>query len=336
MYSLIRPFLFTLDAEKAHVLALKLLRFMPDFCFAKVKSSPFSLLGMTFNHPIGLAAGFDKNGEYLDALAKLGFSFIEVGTVTPKAQAGNAKPRIFRIPKAQAIINRMGFNNAGVDALIERIRQSTYQGILGINIGKNKDTTLNHAVEDYRYCLQKVYAHASYVTINISSPNTPDLRELQQDKFLPSLLSELVNEQKKLTDKHQRVVPLFVKLSPDENDDALKQMADVIQKQGIAGIIATNTTCNHDAIKGLPHAKESGGLSGKPLGRRSSACLSIIRQVVGKDLVLIGSGGIDSPAAAQEKIEAGANLLQLYSGLIYQGPQLIKKVAENTRYSNAR
>lgn len=325
MYSLIRPLLFCLDAEKAHKLTLHLLRYLPDFGFNQ-NSKPFSLLGMTFQHPVGLAAGMDKNGEYLDALSKLGFSFIEVGTVTPRPQKGNPKPRLFRIPQAEAIINRMGFNNQGVDALIANVQKSRYQGILGINIGKNKDTELNQAVDDYRYCLQKAYAHASYVTINISSPNTPDLRQLQQNEFLPNLLAELVTEQKKLADKHQRLVPLLVKISPDEKDDALKHIAEIIQQHGLAGIIATNTTSQRQGVSHLPNGKEQGGLSGEPLLQRATYCLSLIKEVVGDDLVIIGSGGISSSQTAQQKMDAGADLLQIYTGLIYKGPQLMQQL----------
>jgi len=326
MYSLIRQFLFHFDAEKAHALTLKSLRYVPDFCFKKIKANPFSLLGMTFNHPVGLAAGLDKNAEYLDALSKLGFSFIEVGTVTPRAQMGNPHPRLFRLPQAKALINRMGFNNAGVDQLISNVKRSTYRGILGINIGKNKETSLNDAVNDYRFCLQKVYPHASYITLNISSPNTPDLRQLQQEEYLPFLLSELVNEQRKLADQHQRYVPLLVKVSPDEEDEALKRMTEIIHQKGLDGIIATNTTNERTGVEGLIHANESGGLSGRPLMQRSTTCLSIIREVVGNELVLMGSGGIDSPETARQKLNAGANLLQVYSGLIYQGPQLVSSI----------
>ncbi|KTD48675.1 Dihydroorotate dehydrogenase [Legionella rubrilucens] len=326
MYSLLRPLLFKLDTERAHALALHALRWLPSACFEKPKLRPVKALGLDFPHPIGLAAGFDKNGEHLDALAKLGFSFIELGTVTPKPQPGNPKPRLFRLPEANAIINRMGFNNQGVDALVEHVARARYKGILGINIGKNKDTPLTHAAQDYRYCLQKVFKQASYVTINISSPNTPDLRLLQHGDFFIDLLMQLTDERKRLEDQYQRTVPLLVKVSPDESDDALKQMADVVVSQGINGIIATNTTSEREAVASLPHGQEAGGLSGRPLASRATACLRLLNEVAGKDVCLIGVGGIDSGEIAREKLAAGASLLQVYTGLIYQGPGLVSRL----------
>lgn len=326
IYSLIRPALFCLDPERAHKLVLRALTYVPRPCFPQPISQSVQALGLSFPHPIGLAAGLDKNGDYLDGLAKLGFSHIELGTVTPKAQLGNPKPRLFRLPKAQAIINRMGFNNKGVDALLENVSKAHYQGILGINIGKNKDTPLNQAVDDYLYCLNKVYFKASYVTVNISSPNTPDLRQLQQGQYFIDLMSELREAQLHLADKHQRYVPLVVKLSPDEDDETLKKMADVIISQGIDGIIATNTTCARFDVQGLPHGNEAGGLSGKPLASRATDCLRVLKQVVGDEVTLIGCGGINSANIAREKLAAGATLLQVYTGLIYQGPNLISQL----------
>ncbi|HBI21599.1 MAG TPA: quinone-dependent dihydroorotate dehydrogenase, partial [Legionella sp.] len=276
--------------------------------------------------PIGLAAGVDKNGEHLDALAKLGFSFIEVGTVTPRPQLGNTRPRLFRLPGASAIINRMGFNNHGVDALLANISRAQFQGILGINIGKNKDTPIHQSVDDYVYCLRKVYARASYVTINISSPNTPDLRQLQQGQYFHDLIHQLREEQLHLSDMHQRYVPLVVKISPDEDDETLKTMAEVMLSCGLDGMIATNTTCDHRAVQGLQHGQEQGGLSGKPLLVRSTHCLRVLKSVVGDAVTLIGVGGMDSPEAAREKLAAGASLLQIYTGLIYEGPGLVKRL----------
>ncbi|STX29577.1 Dihydroorotate dehydrogenase [Legionella beliardensis] len=335
MYSLIRPLLFKLEAEKAHEFTLKALHYLPNFLFKKVHySSPISAMGLQFKHPIGLAAGLDKNGEHLDALNKLGFSFIEVGTVTPRPQAGNPKPRLFRLPAKQTIINRMGFNNKGVEALIANIRQSQYQGILGINIGKNKDTSLNEAVNDYVYCLQKTYRYASYITINISSPNTPDLRQLQQQDYLDNLLKKLTETQQKLTDTYQRQVPLVLKISPDEQDEVLKQMAEAAIKHNIAGIIATNTTCSRVSVEGIPHSKEQGGLSGEPLLERSTACLKVLKSIVGSDITLIGVGGIKDVHSAKLKLEAGADLLQVYTGLIYQGPSLIPKLIYSLKSLN--
>jgi dihydroorotate dehydrogenase len=326
MYSILRPLLFFMDAERAHSFSLSALHFIPKVCFQPVKTKPVHAMGLEFSHAVGLAAGLDKNGEHLDALAKLGFSFIELGTVTPRPQTGNPKPRLFRLPEAQAIINRMGFNNQGVDALVNHVTRANYEGILGINIGKNKDTSLEREAEDYLYCLQKVYAHASYITINISSPNTPDLRQLQQREYFADLLSQLQAEQTKLADKFQRQVPLLVKVSPDEDVETLKQMTDVILSQGIAGIIATNTTCSRAGVKNLPHGEETGGLSGKPVQELSLQCLRLLKQYVGDAVTLIGVGGIDSYESAQAKLDAGASLIQVYSGLIYQGPGLIREL----------
>jgi dihydroorotate dehydrogenase len=323
---MLRPLLFKLDAERAHDFALSALAYLPECCFKKPPLSVVKAMGLDFPHPVGLAAGLDKNGEYLDALAKIGFSSIELGTVTPKPQMGNLKPRLFRLPQSQAIINRMGFNNQGVDALVAHVTKSNFKGILGINIGKNKDTSLEEAAADYLYCLRRVYPHASYITINISSPNTPDLRQLQQGDYFPNLLSQLKNEQNKLSDQFQKHVPLVVKVSPDETDETLKQMAEVILHYGIEGIIATNTTCSRDLIKNESHVVEQGGLSGKPLFELSNHCLRLLKKYVGNTLTLIGVGGIDSSDSAQKKLDAGASLVQVYSGLIYQGPTLVHQI----------
>lgn len=328
MYSLIRPLLFKIDAEKAHSLVLSSLHFIPEFYFKHPQGKPVQAMGLTFPHQVGLAAGLDKNGQHLDALAKLGFSFIELGTVTPRPQEGNPKPRLFRLPEAQAIINRMGFNNKGVDALVTNVRNSGYKGILGINIGKNKDTSLDKAANDYAYCLRTVYEYASYVTVNISSPNTPDLRQLQQGDYFSALLSQLQMEQSRLSDKYQRHVPLVVKVSPDESEETLKEMTEVILNYGVEGIIATNTTCSREQVKNIQHAEEQGGLSGKPLRDLSTGCLQLLKKYTGNAVTLIGVGGIDSSQSAQEKLHAGATLLQVYSGLIYQGPGLIPQLVK--------
>lgn len=326
MYTLLRPLLFKLDAERAHAVALSALHCLPVACFKNMPQRPVKALGLDFPHPVGLAAGLDKNGEHLDALAKLGFSFIELGTVTPRPQQGNPKPRLFRLPDAEAIINRMGFNNQGVDALIGHVARARYKGILGINIGKNKDTPLAQAAEDYLYCLRKIFERASYVTLNISSPNTPDLRQLQQGDFFIDLLTRLTEERKRLEDRYQRRVPLLVKISPDETEEALKHMADVVVNKGIEGMIATNTTCAREQVATLPHGEEAGGLSGHPLASRATACLRYLHTVVGNAVCLIGVGGIDSSAVAREKLAAGATLLQVYTGLIYQGPGLVRRL----------
>lgn len=328
MYPLIRPVLFSLEPETAHDISLSALHYLPSRLFAKPIGQSVKAMGLEFPHQVGLAAGLDKNGEHLDALAKLGFSFIELGTVTPRPQMGNPKPRLFRLPAAQAIINRMGFNNHGVNALLVNINKAAYQGILGINIGKNKDTPLHQSGDDYLYCLRAVYSRATYVTINISSPNTPDLRQLQQGKYFSDLIKQLREEQLALADTYQRYVPLLVKLSPDEDDETLKKMADVVMSHGIDGIIATNTTCARDAVQALRHGNEQGGLSGQPLVARSTQCLRVLKQVVGDKVALIGSGGITSPEVAREKMAAGADLLQVYTGLIYQGPGFVKKLVD--------
>ncbi len=321
-----------MDAEKAHELTLSMLHWVPQFCFKQPKGQALVAMGLAFPHQVGLAAGLDKNGAHLEALSKLGFAFIELGTVTPRPQLGNPKPRLFRLPDAQALINRMGFNNLGVDALVANVRKANYKGILGINIGKNKDTSLTRASEDYVHCLQKVYSYASYITINISSPNTPDLRLLQQDKFFSQLLAELCEEQQRLADEHQRLVPLVVKLSPDEPDETLKQMAEIVLQKKLAGIIATNTTCARGLVMQLPNSNEQGGLSGAPLAERSTQCLRVLKEIVGNDVTLIGVGGIDNPAIAREKLQAGAALLQVYTGLIYKGPGLIPQLIENLHH----
>ncbi|MBA2652144.1 MAG: quinone-dependent dihydroorotate dehydrogenase [Tatlockia sp.] len=326
MYSLIRPLLFSLDAERAHNLTLSALDWIPKWCFKQPKGKDVRAMGLKFTHPVGLAAGLDKNGEHLSALAKIGFSFIELGTVTPRPQLGNPKPRLFRLPEASAIINRMGFNNRGVDALVVNVQKASYQGILGINIGKNKDTLLNQAAEDYLYCLRRVYPLASYVTINISSPNTPDLRLLQQEQFFRALLMQLCEEQKRLADKFKRAVPLVVKLSPDEPNEILKQMAEVIVEMKISGIIATNTSCAREGVDQLKHGNEQGGLSGRPIFDRATECLRVLKQIVGNEVTLIGVGGIENATTAKQKLEAGADLLQVYSGLVYQGPALVREV----------
>ncbi len=313
--------------ENAHAFSLAALHYAPSFCFKKTKSKPIDALGLQFPHAVGLAAGLDKNGEHLDALAKLGFSFIELGTVTPRPQIGNPKPRLFRLPDAHAIINRMGFNNQGVDALVGHVKKARYKGILGINIGKNKDTSLERAAEDYTHCLAKVYEYASYVTINISSPNTPDLRQLQQKEYFANLLSQIQAEQIKLSDKFQRHVPLVIKVSPDEDLETLKQMTEVILNNGIEGIIATNTTCSRTGVTHLPYAEETGGLSGKPLFELSTQCLRLLKQYVGDAITLIGVGGIDSCNTAQAKLDAGASLIQVYTGLIYRGPGLVYELS---------
>lgn len=326
MYQNIRPILFSIEPERVHRQVLSILHYIPGFCFPKPKSCPVQALGQTFPHPLGLAAGLDKNAQHLDALAKLGFAFIEVGTVTPKPQLGNPKPRLFRLPTANALINRMGFNNLGVDALVANIQKSHYEGILGINIGKNKETPLSSAVDDYRYSLQRVYPYADYVTINISSPNTADLRQLQADRYFIDLITELKQTQMKLADKHQRHVPLLVKISPDETDETLQRLAEACVRSKIEGIIAVNTTCSRTSVMGLEHENEAGGLSGRPLHPMALNTITRLKKMIGCELVIIGVGGIDSAENAQSMLQAGATLLQIYTGLIYQGPAVVSAI----------
>jgi len=323
MYRLIRPILFQLDPEKAHELVLKSLHLAPSFLFQNPAPHNVDAMGLQFPHPVGLAAGLDKNAQHLVALAKLGFSFIEVGTVTPRAQVGNPKPRLFRIKEKEALINRMGFNNLGVEALVNNIKKSNYQGILGINIGKNKETPLNKSVDDYLYCLQHVYPYASYVTVNISSPNTPDLRKLQEKSYFKQLLAPIVKLRDKLDHQFQRHVPLAVKISPDEDENTLSEIAKILIEYEIEAIIATNTSLCHDSVKNLPFGNEQGGLSGKPIASLSNHCIRILKECVGDKITLIGVGGVDSEAAAKDKLKAGATLIQVYTGLIYKGPKLL-------------
>jgi dihydroorotate dehydrogenase len=327
MYSHLRRILFSLPPEVAHKLTLELMRFVPAKCFTKSSSKPVEVMGIEFPHRLGLAAGLDVSGKYLDCLSKIGFAFIELGGVTPRPQQGNPKPRVFRLQKAEAIINRMGFDNPGVDALVMNLKKANYQGIVGVNIGKNKDTSLNNAIDDYLYCLRRVYKYSSYVTINISSPNTPGLRQLQQGEYFANLMQMLRSEQLILADKYKRYVPLVIKISPDETDEVLINMAQVILKNQIDGIIATNTTRSRTGVEDSQYADEVGGLSGPPLFQRSVNTLRVLRKEVGDRVALIGLGGINSSKTAKEKIDAGASLLQAYTGLIYHGPK-IARVAE--------
>jgi dihydroorotate dehydrogenase len=284
------------------------------------------VMGLSFPHTVGLAAGLDKNGDYLDALAKLGFAFIEVGTVTPYPQEGNPKPRLFRIPDARALINRMGLNNRGVDALIKNLERTKYTGILGVNIGKQRTTPLQEAVSDYQMCLQRVYPYAHYVTVNVSSPNTPGLRTLQHDTYFESLIKPLRETQQRLADALGRYVPVLIKLSPDETDEALKRMVTQIALVGLDGVVVTNTTLDRHSVSGLKHAQEAGGLSGRPLLPRALDVTQVVKATVGDALTIIGVGGIDSAESATRFRQAGADLLQIYTGLIYEGPALISRL----------
>ncbi|MBA2653543.1 MAG: quinone-dependent dihydroorotate dehydrogenase [Gammaproteobacteria bacterium] len=326
-YNLIRSLLFLLNPELSHNFSLKAMKSLEQIgllnhFITKAASTPRKLLGLTFENPVGLAAGLDKNGDYIDVLGSLGFGFIEIGTVTPKPQSGNPKPRMFRLEKDQAIINRMGFNNKGVDHLVGQVKKKKYQGVLGINIGKNATTAIENAIQDYLYCLDKVYAHASYITINISSPNTPGLRSLQGTEHLTSMLGELKKRQDQLANQHNKYVPLIIKISPDLNSQEIIDMAGAFLENKIDGIIATNTTLDRINLNSI-YANESGGLSGQPLFDKSTQVLSQLKKLVNGQIPIIASGGIMSADQAKTKIEAGADLVQLYTGFIYQGPSLI-------------
>jgi len=326
IYTLLRQLLFTLEPETAHRLVLSGLRFIPKMYFKTPSMRSREVMGLSFPHTVGLAAGLDKNGDYLDALAKLGFAFIEVGTVTPYPQEGNPKPRLFRIPDARALINRMGLNNRGVDALIKNLERTKYTGILGVNIGKQRTTPLQEAVSDYQMCLQRVYPYAHYVTVNVSSPNTPGLRTLQHDTYFESLIKPLRETQQRLADALGRYVPVLIKLSPDETDEALKRMVTQIALVGLDGVVVTNTTLDRHSVSGLKHAQEAGGLSGRPLLPRALDVTQVVKATVGDALTIIGVGGIDSAESATRFRQAGADLLQIYTGLIYEGPALISRL----------
>lgn len=333
LYSLAKPLLFQLDAETSHDLTLKSLKFAEQLGLLALypkppKCQPREVMGLTFPNPVGLAAGLDKNGAYIDGLAALGFGFIEVGTVTPRPQLGNPKPRLFRVKKVQGIINRFGFNNLGVDALVENVKRAKYKGILGINIGKNFDTPIEKAVDDYLICLRKVYKYASYVAVNISSPNTKNLRELQEKDALAELLASLKTEQAKLADLHDHYVPIALKIAPDLDESQINEIADLLLEHKIDGVIATNTTLARDAVQGLPHADEAGGLSGAPVREKSTIVIRQLAQRLQGRIPIIGVGGILSGEDALEKIEAGASLVQVYSGLIYRGPSLVAEVCK--------
>jgi len=335
LYAFARPFLFSLDAETTHNLTLPTLKQAATFglckAIAQPKKDPRTVMGISFPNPVGLAAGLDKDGAYIDGLAALGFGFIEVGTVTPRAQAGNARPRMFRLPQADAIINRMGFNNGGVDAFVANVQASKYfqnkEGVLGLNIGKNADTPIECAANDYLLCLEKVYPYASYVTINISSPNTKNLRQLQDASELDALLSQLKKSQQRLTDRHKRYVPIALKIAPDIDNEQIQTIAATLLKYKMDGVIATNTTVTRDAVKGMRHAEEAGGLSGAPVRELSTTVIRALKAELGNALPIIGVGGIFSGKDALKKINAGASLVQVYTGLIYRGPALIRECA---------
>jgi len=336
MYQWLRTGLFSLPPEAAHELAMESLKFGGHFGLPRLYAGarvedPFVLMGLEFPNRVGLAAGLDKNGDYIDALGQLGFGHIEVGTVTPRPQPGNPAPRMFRVKPAQAIINRMGFNNSGVDHLVRQLKSRRFDGILGANIGKQKDTPVERAADDYLHCLEKVYPHCDYVAVNISSPNTENLRRLQDTGPLAELLATLVEAGKRLADAGHERRPLVVKIAPDWDDEALVASLETIGDSGVDGLIATNTTIARDAIAGMPHADEAGGLSGAPLLAPANRVLRIARDVLGAEFPILGSGGVMSADDALQKLAAGADLIQLYSGFIYHGPALVRDCARTIR-----
>lgn len=331
---LIRPCIFKLDPENAHNLIMKSMKIassssiLTSLVSQKVPSRPCKVMGIDFPNPVGLAAGLDKDGEAIDAFGSLGFGFLEVGTVTPKPQPGNPKPRLFRVIPAEGIINRMGFNNLGVDNLIENVKKSRYDGVLGINIGKNKVTPIENSVDDYLYCLEKVYDYASYVTVNISSPNTPNLRTLQLGESLENLVKSLKAKQADCAKRYGKYVPLVVKIAPDLTDDEITNICNIFLKYEVDGIIATNTTLERQMINDMPHVTEAGGLSGRPVFNKSTEVLKKINQIINNQIPIIGVGGIDSPLAAREKLNNGASLIQIYSSFIYKGPKIIQEIVK--------
>lgn len=336
IYRLIRKGLFSLQPETAHDLTIRLLKAggkSPLLPLLKAllrapEGVPKSVMGITFKNPVGLAAGADKNAEAIDGFGAMGFGFVEVGTVTPLAQDGNARPRQFRLIEAEGIINRNGFNNNGIDYAIENVKKARFDGVIGINIGKNKITPIEKSKDDYIYCLNKAYNYAGYIAINISSPNTPDLRQLQYGDALDDLLAGVKMRQKELAEIYNKYVPVAIKIAPDLTEAELVQIADTLKRHKIDGVIATNTTISRDTVAGLKHAEQTGGLSGKPLRQKSTETIARLHQELKGDIPIIGSGGIDSVPYAQEKIAAGAELLQVYSALIYHGPGLIKQLVQ--------
>ncbi len=342
LYKLARPLLFSLDAEAAHDLTLSALQRGHDlgiagWAAARVDPLPVSVMGLRFANPVGLAAGLDKTAAHIDALGNFGFGFIEVGTVTPRPQPGNAKPRMFRLARSQALINRMGFNNEGADQFVANVhRQRKFRdrgGIVGLNIGKNADTPIEHALEDYRTCLRRVYDDADYVAVNVSSPNTKELRSLQSARQLDGLLTGLTEERMRLEDRHGKRVPIAVKIAPDMADSWLPQIGDQLVEHQMDAVIATNTTIERGKVSGVKHADEAGGLSGRPLTERATQVVHVLARHLQGALPIIGVGGIMSGSDAVEKIQAGASLVQLYTGFIYSGPDLVAECVEAIRRS---
>jgi len=331
LYRALRPLLFALDPERAHGLSLKSLDVLARLGIASLAATsaprvPVRVMGLDFPNPVGLAAGLDKDGKHIDGLGALGFGFLEIGAVTPRPQPGNPPPRLFRLPEAEALINRLGFNNDGVDALTENIRRSRYRGILGINVGKNFDTPNERAADDYLACLRKVYPHATFVTANVSSPNTTDLRALQGPDNFDHLIAALATERDALAKRYGNRVPLAVKIAPDMNDAGIEMIADRVAARGIDAVIATNTTVSREGVGHLRASREPGGLSGAPLKALATAVVAKLRRALPASVAIIGVGGIANEADAREKLDAGANLVQLYTALVYRGPGLVGEI----------
>jgi dihydroorotate dehydrogenase len=329
LYKLAQKALFATNPEVAHELSMEGLRLGHMLgatrFLCKTAEQPVTCMGLVFPNPVGIAPGLDKNGDYFEALGDLGFGFVEIGTTTPRPQPGNPKPRIFRLPEASAMINRLGFNNKGVDHLVRRVRNHHFKGILGINIGKNFDTPIENAADDYLHCLEKVYPYAGYITANISSPNTENLRDLQTEGELDNLLGKLGRRREELSNKHDRYVPLAVKVAPDLEDDAIPVIAEVISRHGMDAVIATNTTIGREGVQGMKHAEEGGGLSGAPLKAKADKVLAAFRKSLPDEVALIGVGGITTGQDAVDKLKLGADLVQFYTGMIYRGPELVSE-----------
>lgn len=330
LYRLARPLLFSLEPETAHRATLRLLD-TGLLLFPRIRPLPVPAMGLHFPNPVGLAAGLDKNAEHLDGLARLGFGFIEAGTVTPRPQPGNPRPRLFRIPERSALINRFGFNNVGLDQFLRNIERSSYRGILGINLGRNADTPAERAADDYEIGMEKVYARASYITINISSPNTKGLRALQEKEALEALLSRIERKRQMLSDRHGKRIPFALKVGPDLDEQQVQDVADAVRRHRFDAVIATNTTVGREGVEGSRHAGEAGGLSGAPVRDKATRVLAQFRKCLQGEAALIGAGGILSGADARAKREAGANLVQLYTGLIYRGPELVAECVDALR-----
>jgi dihydroorotate dehydrogenase len=326
-YELARKVLFATDPETAHELTMESLRLGHRVgatrLLCKTRNQPVNCMGLTFPNPVGVAPGLDKNGDYFEALGDLGFGFVEIGTTTPRPQPGNPRPRVFRLTEAQAMINRLGFNNKGVDHLVRRVRKHRFKGILGINIGKNFDTPIENAADDYLHCLEKVYPHADYVTVNISSPNTKNLRDLQGEEELDRLLGSLSQRRMELADEYERCVPMAVKVAPDLEKQAIPTLAQVVSYHRMDAVIATNTTLDRTDVEGMKHADEAGGLSGAPLKSRADRVLAALRGQLPAEVALIGVGGITKGQDAVDKLKLGAELVQFYTGMVYRGPELV-------------